>query len=56
MILGANLTGVYDQDTVAHVKGLQALVGLPRTGVVNEKTADAIDSLASRYVFPEGDE
>jgi hypothetical protein len=47
IILGMAVTDVYDEDLVARVRGVQQTSGLRRTGIIDEKTANAIDEIAS---------
>ena len=42
-------SGVMDDDTVTHIKGLQHVLGIPATGIVDEATAIGIERLRSRY-------
>jgi len=43
-------TGVLDDVTVNHIKGLQYAMGIPATGLVTEDTAVAIQRLRDRYL------
>lgn len=42
-------TGVWDDATVVHLRGLQALFGLPQTGRMDEQSAIQIERLRNRY-------
>lgn len=42
-------TGVWDDSTVSHVKGLQQLFGINPTGVIDLATAIQIERLRQRY-------
>ena len=42
-------TGVWDDATVVHLRGLQALFGLPQTGRMDEQSAIQIERLRTRY-------
>ena len=42
-------TGVWDDATVVHLRGLQALFSIPQTGRMDEQTAIQIERLRSRY-------
>ena len=42
-------TGVFDENTVNHLKGLQFALGIPATGTVTLETAQAIERLRNRY-------
>ena len=42
-------TGVMDENTVNHLKGLQYALGIPATGTVTLETAQAIQRLRDRY-------
>jgi hypothetical protein len=48
-VLRCNETGVMDEDTKSHLRGLQALFGLRTTGIIDDATAEQIDR-----IFPEG--
>lgn len=50
--LGATVTGLFDAETVSYVRGLQRLKGLPVTGEVDERTADAIGEPARVGLLP----
>lgn len=43
-------TGVWDQQTESHVRGLQHLFGIAPSGVIDEETAVQIERLRNRYV------
>lgn len=45
-------TGVMDEATVTHIKGLQYAMGIPATGTVTEDTAVAIQRLRDRFSSP----
>jgi peptidoglycan hydrolase-like protein with peptidoglycan-binding domain len=47
IILGMAVTDVFDDDLVARVRGVQLDAKLRRTGIVDERTALAIDALAA---------
>lgn len=46
-------TGVWDHQTVSHLKGLQQVFGLPATGVIDLMTAIQIERLRNRYAVQE---
>jgi len=48
-VLRCNETGIMDDDTKSHLRGLQALFGLRTTGIIDDATAEQIDR-----IFPEG--
>lgn len=48
-VLRCNETGIMDDDTKSHLRGLQALFGLRVTGIIDDDTATQIDR-----IFPEG--
>lgn len=47
-VLRCNETGIMDDDTKSHLRGLQALFGLRTTGIIDDATAEQIDR-----IFPE---
>ena len=51
--LGAPVTGIYDEDTMAYVRGLQRLKGLPMSGKTDNATADAVGEKARAGMLPE---
>lgn len=42
-------TGEMDATTVNHIKGLQYALGLPGSGVIDERTAQGIQALRDRH-------
>lgn len=48
-VLRCNETGIMDDDTKSHLRGLQVLFGLRATGIIDDATAEQIDR-----IFPEG--
>lgn len=46
-------TGVWDDATVVHLRGLQALFGIPQTGRMDEQSAIQIERLRNRYAVQE---
>jgi hypothetical protein len=42
-------TGVFDDATVTHIKGLQYALNVTATGRIDERTAEGIQSLRDRY-------
>lgn len=42
-------TGEMDATTVNHIKGLQYVLGLPGSGVIDERTAQGIQALRDRH-------
>jgi len=42
-------TGVWDDSTVVHLRGLQALFGIPQTGRMDAQSAIQIERLRNRY-------
>ncbi len=42
-------TGVMDDTTVNHIKGLQYMMNVPATGIITLETAKAIQRLRDRY-------
>lgn len=42
-------TGVMDEGTISHIKGLQYAMGIPGTGRIDEATAIRIQGLRERY-------
>lgn len=46
-------TGVFDDATVTHIKGLQYALNVPATGRIDEKTAIGIQGLRDRYAVRE---
>jgi len=42
-------TGVMDDNTINHIKGLQYAMGIPATGMVDRETAVSIQRLRDRY-------
>lgn len=46
-------TGLMDDNTINHIKGLQYALGIPATGVVDLETAQAIQRLRDRYLTRE---
>lgn len=51
--LGAPMTGVYDQNTMARVRGLQKRHGLEESGMTNEDTAGVVGEKESKGQVPE---
>ena len=48
-VLGLQVTGTVDDTFRARMRGFQALMGIPMTAVLDEKTAIAIDSLRNEH-------
>jgi len=48
-VLHCTETGELDNETVSHIRGFQALFGLPTTGILDDATAEQINN-----VWPEG--
>jgi hypothetical protein len=44
-VMRAPETGLMDEATMSHLRGLQQLFGLPVTGVLDEATAEQIERL-----------
>ncbi len=42
-------TGVMDENTINHIKGLQYALGVPGTGRIDQRTAEGIQALRDRY-------
>lgn len=42
-------TGEMDATTVNHIKGLQYALGLPGSGIIDERTAQGIQALRDRH-------
>lgn len=42
-------TGEMDESTISHLRGLQALFGLPTTGILDEATAKQIERIRNQY-------
>lgn len=42
-------TGLMDENTINHIKGLQYALGMPGTGHIDLPTAQAIQRLRDRY-------
>lgn len=42
-------TGVMDENTVNHIKGLQYAMGTPATGRVDQATAEQIQKMRDRF-------
>lgn len=42
-------TGLMDEATVTHIKGLQYAMSVPGTGRIDSRTAEAIEGLRNRY-------
>jgi hypothetical protein len=42
-------TGLMDENTVNHIKGLQYALGIPATGTITLETAQAIQRLRDRF-------
>jgi hypothetical protein len=51
--LAAPLTGVFDDDTAARVRGVQKMARKKQTGVVDADTAEAIGEKATAGLMPE---
>jgi peptidoglycan hydrolase-like protein with peptidoglycan-binding domain len=51
--LGAPLSGVFDEETEARVRGVQRRHGLRESGMVNETTAEKIGEKAATGLVPE---
>jgi len=48
-VLRCNETGEMDESTISHLRGLQALFGLPTTGYLDEATAKQIERIRNQY-------
>ena len=48
-VLHCKETGELDAETVSHIRGFQALFGLPSSGIIDDATAIQIN-----HVWPEG--
>lgn len=47
-----NETGVMDEATITHIKGLQSMSGMKPTGFICHATAVQIQRLRERYAVP----
>lgn len=48
-VLRCDETGEMDESTISHLRGLQALFGLPTTGYLDEATARQIERIRNQY-------
>lgn len=48
--LSCTETGIMDESTVNHIKGLQYALGIPASGAVTLETAQAIQRLRDRFL------
>lgn len=50
-VLRCDETGKMDEATISHLRGLQALFGLPTTGILDEATARQIERVRSYWTM-----